>query len=42
MTEDERQQLEQEIRNNGHYPVVGDRDELDALEDPAELERRFE
>jgi Icc-related predicted phosphoesterase len=41
MTEDEKGQLEQEIRDNGQYPVTGEQDELDALEDKTELERRF-
>ena len=33
MTEDEKRQLEQLIRDNGQYPVTGEQDELDALED---------
>ena len=41
MTENEKRQLEQQIRDNGQYPVIGEQDELDALDDEAELERQF-
>ena len=41
MTEDEKRQVEQLIRDNGQYPVTGEQDELDALEDKTELERKF-
>jgi Icc-related predicted phosphoesterase len=41
MTESERRELEQLIRDNGFYPLVGERDELAALSDRSHLEERF-
>jgi len=41
MGEIERRQLEQYIRQNGQYPVIGDRDELLALRDEKQLEALF-
>lgn len=41
MTEAERRDLEQLIRDNGHYPVVGEHDELAALADESLREQAF-
>jgi len=39
--DDQRGELERRIRDNGQYPVVGERDELVALEDEAHREQVF-
>lgn len=41
LTESERRELEQRIRDNGQYPVVGERDELLALQDEERREAAF-
>ena len=41
MTEAELAELQQLIRDNGQYPMVGELDELRALEDEAHREKAF-
>jgi Icc-related predicted phosphoesterase len=41
LTESERAELEQRIRDGGQYPIVGERDELLALNDEARRDRAF-
>jgi uncharacterized protein len=41
IADDERAQLEQRIRDSGHYPVLGERDELEALRDEQRRDAAF-